>query len=101
MGHYFQLFHFCNLWCSEEKLGMTMPNPTSLPKLVIFDCDGVVIDSEPLTLQLMRDDLASRGLKLSLPKMMDLAVGGTLPGWGGKQKSWVPILLMIGSISFI
>ena len=63
-----------------------MPNPTSPPKLVIFDCDGVVIDSEPLTLQLMRDDLASRGLKLSLPKMMDLAVGGTIAGVGRQAK---------------
>ena len=42
-----------------------------LPKMVIFDCDGVVVDSEPLTLQLIRDDLAARGLPLELPKVTD------------------------------
>jgi len=50
------------------------------PKMVIFDCDGVVVDSEPLTLQLIRDDLAARGLPLELPKVTDLFVGGTIAG---------------------
>ena len=48
-------------------LGAIMPNLISPPKLVIFDCDGVVVDSESLTLQLMCDDLVSSGLELSLP----------------------------------
>jgi beta-phosphoglucomutase-like phosphatase (HAD superfamily) len=38
-----------------------MPLSERLPKMVIFDCDGVVVDSEPLTLRLIRDDLAERG----------------------------------------
>ena len=32
------------------------------PKLVIFDCDGVLVDSEGITNALLRDDLAARGL---------------------------------------
>ena len=63
-----------------------MSNLTSPPKFVIFDCDGVVVDSEPLTLQLMCDDLASRGLGLSLSEMIDLAVGGTIAGVGEQAK---------------
>ena len=51
-----------------------------VPKLVIFDCDGVVVDSEPLTLQLIRDDLAARGLQLDLTKTTDLFMGGTIAG---------------------
>ena len=48
------------------------------PKLVIFDCDGVLVDSEFITNQLLRDDLATRGLDLPLAKIMQLFVGGTM-----------------------
>ena len=64
-----------------------MHNLISPPKLVIFDCDGVVVDSESLTHQLMCDDLASRGLELSLPEMIDLFVGGTIAGAGAQAKA--------------
>jgi HAD superfamily hydrolase (TIGR01509 family) len=40
----------------------------------------VVVDSEPLTLQLIRDDLAARGLPLDLTKTTDLFMGGTIAG---------------------
>ena len=50
------------------------------PDLVIFDCDGVLVDSEPITNRLLRDDLAMRGLDLSLRDVMSLAVGGTMRG---------------------
>ena len=36
------------------------------PDLVIFDCDGVLVDSEPPTLALLRDDLARFGLDLTM-----------------------------------
>ena len=58
-----------------------------MPKLVIFDCDGVVVDSEPLTLQLIRDDLAARGLPLDLSKVTDLFVGGTIAGAGAQARA--------------
>lgn len=35
------------------------------PKMVIFDCDGVLVDSEPVTLALLRDDLEQHGLRLT------------------------------------
>ena len=57
-----------------------------VPKLVIFDCDGVVVDSEPLTLQLIRDDLAARGLPLDLTKTTDLFMGGTIAGAGAQAR---------------
>jgi HAD superfamily hydrolase (TIGR01509 family) len=57
-----------------------------VPKLVIFDCDGVVVDSEPLTLQLIRDDLAARGLPLNLTKTTDLFMGSTIAGAGAQAR---------------
>jgi HAD superfamily hydrolase (TIGR01509 family) len=54
--------------------------------LVIFDCDGVVVDSEPLTLQLIRDDLAARGLPLDLIKTTDLFMGSTIAGAGAQAR---------------
>ncbi|MDE2837762.1 MAG: HAD family phosphatase [Chloroflexota bacterium] len=39
------------------------------PRLVIFDCDGVLVDSEPLTSRAMRDVLAHYGLNLDLDEI--------------------------------
>ncbi len=50
------------------------------PKLVIFDCDGVLVDSEPISNRMIRDDLATRGLDLPLEQIMTLFVGGTIKG---------------------
>lgn len=50
------------------------------PALVIFDCDGVIVDSEPLTLNLLRDDLEQRGLPLEVAQVTSLFVGGTIAG---------------------
>lgn len=55
------------------------------PDLVIFDCDGVLVDSEPLTNGLIRDNLAQYGLDLPMPQIMDLFVGGTIAG--AKQRA--------------
>lgn len=50
------------------------------PELVIFDCDGVVVDSEPRSNQFIRDELAAHGLDLPLAQIMSLFVGGTIAG---------------------
>lgn len=52
---------------------MTLP-----PDLVIFDCDGVLVDSEPLTLAIMRDDLARHGLDLGDTQVEEIFCGGTM-----------------------
>ncbi|MEM6308546.1 MAG: HAD family phosphatase [Pseudomonadota bacterium] len=48
--------------------------------MVLFDCDGVLVDSEPLTTLIMRDNLARYGLDIPLDRVVDLFVGGTMPG---------------------
>ena len=50
------------------------------PDLVIFDCDGVLVDSEPITNRMIRDDLAGRGLTLSEAEIDRRFVGGTMRG---------------------
>lgn len=50
----------------------------TLPGAVLFDCDGVLVDSEEITNRLMRDDLARYGLDLPLDQIMALFVGGTI-----------------------
>lgn len=50
------------------------------PAAVIFDCDGVVVDSESLTFALLGQDLARYGLALPVPKMEALFLGGTVQG---------------------
>ena len=68
------------------------------PALVIFDCDGVIVDSEPLTLGLLRDDLEQRGLMLDIAQVTGLFVGGTITSAGQRASElgatipddWVP-----------
>ena len=50
------------------------------PKAVIFDCDGVVVDSEGPTFAMLGEDLARNGLPMSLPEMESLFLGGTVAG---------------------
>ncbi|MEM6889025.1 MAG: HAD family phosphatase [Pseudomonadota bacterium] len=50
------------------------------PDLVIFDCDGVLVDSEPLTNAVIRDNLARHGLDVPMQEVVRLFVGGTMMG---------------------
>ena len=61
---------------------MTLP-----PKAVIFDCDGVVVDSEGPTLVMLRDDLARHGLDLTIADLEAGYVGGTVETCGIKARA--------------
>lgn len=50
----------------------------SRPELVIFDCDGVLVDSEVLANQVFLDKLTALGLKLSLADLFEKFVGRTM-----------------------
>jgi HAD superfamily hydrolase (TIGR01509 family) len=53
---------------------------TERPALVIFDCDGVLVDSEPITRRVLAESLTRHGLPMSEEDCADLFVGGTLEG---------------------
>ncbi|MCB4454916.1 HAD family hydrolase [Leisingera sp. McT4-56] len=57
-----------------------MPKTFPTPKLVIFDCDGVLVDSEPVSNQAMADNLTRHGLPLTAEQSMQHFVGGTMAG---------------------
>ena len=50
------------------------------PAYVLFDCDGVLVDSEPITNAIMQRNLAAHGLDLRLDQIFDMFVGGTMKG---------------------
>ncbi len=59
---------------------MLQPSLTLQPALIIFDCDGVLVDTETLSNQVLVDNLGRYGLSLTLADCMDLFVGGTMIG---------------------
>lgn len=56
------------------------------PQLVIFDCDGVLVDTEPTTNAVIAEDLAGRGLAIAPEKVGALFLGGTMQGVGRTAK---------------
>ena len=48
------------------------------PEAVLFDCDGVIVDSEGPTFQLFLHDLAQYGLPMSMEAFESEFVGGTV-----------------------
>ena len=55
-------------------------------KHIIFDCDGVLVDSEPLSMRLDRDILAENGLKLSIAEVSALSIGLTFEAFADKVR---------------
>lgn len=63
---------------------MTDPHPApalpTRPAAVLFDCDGVLVDSEPPAFALLGEDLAAAGLPMSVAEMEQLFIGNTITG---------------------
>lgn len=53
---------------------------TSAPELIIFDCDGVLVDSEIIFNKVLVEDLREHGMHLDLKESMALFVGGSMEG---------------------
>lgn len=55
--------------------------------MVVFDCDGVIVDSERMLNEVLRDDLALYGLDISVEEVMDRFIGGTMDGVAVKARA--------------
>lgn len=53
---------------------------------VIFDCDGVLVDSEPAAFALLAEDLARHGLPMDPADLEAHFLGGTIPGAAVKAR---------------
>jgi HAD superfamily hydrolase (TIGR01509 family) len=49
-------------------------------KLVIFDCDGVLVDSEPIANRVLAEQLGAAGLRISVRDVMRQFIGRTRDG---------------------
>ncbi len=58
---------------------MGIDKMTELPAL-IFDCDGVLVDSEPISNRVLCDQINALGLRMSLEEVMHRYIGMTLDG---------------------
>jgi HAD superfamily hydrolase (TIGR01509 family) len=54
-----------------------LSQPASRYQLVIFDCDGVLIDSEPIANRVLAEQLDAVGLRMSVDEVMTRFVGRT------------------------
>ncbi|WP_341863411.1 HAD family phosphatase [Gymnodinialimonas sp. 57CJ19] len=57
------------------------------PELVIFDCDGVLVDSEPLSNQTIKDALDGMGINKSLAEVMGMFVGKSMTQVAAKVRA--------------
>ncbi len=57
------------------------------PRAVLFDCDGVLVDSEPPSRNLLIRRLADAGLSLDHNEINELFLGGTLAGLAERARA--------------
>jgi HAD superfamily hydrolase (TIGR01509 family) len=57
------------------------------PAAVLFDCDGVIVDSEGPSFKLFLEELAAHGLQLTLEEFEADFVGGTVEVVAGKARA--------------
>ena len=56
---------------------------------IIFDCDGTLVDSEPITVKVLIDFVKEFGLELSYEDALPLFVGRDMPAIMAVLESWM------------
>lgn len=57
------------------------------PKAVLFDCDGVIVDSEEMTFALLAQEFADHGLHLAAEDIARDFIGGTMADVANRARS--------------
>lgn len=69
-----------------------MTHTMAIPKAVLFDCDGVVMDSEGMAFDLLADQLAQYGHPMTHARMRSLFLGGTMRSfWSSARAEGIPL----------
>ena len=56
------------------------------PAAVLFDCDGVIVDSEPITDEIIAASLARHGLAIRVAEIHGMFLGGTMNSVGEEAR---------------
>ncbi|OWY08203.1 hydrolase [Thioclava sp. F42-5] len=70
---------------------MTQHHP--IPHAVLFDCDGVLVDSEPATFDLIQEEFARYGVHKTISELEDAFIGSTIENvyqWGREHGADLP-----------
>ncbi|MFT3690456.1 HAD family hydrolase [Paenirhodobacter sp.] len=57
------------------------------PQAVLFDCDGVLVDSEPVTFGLIQEEFAAHGLSMTIAELEPLFLGHTIAETGAYARA--------------
>ena len=63
-------------------MGDVFGGGTMIPILVIFDCDGVLVDTETVTDGVLANYVSTHGAQITRAQVHDLFTGGTMEGAG-------------------
>lgn len=66
-------FYFCGFTFYIQNNAMQ-----NTPQLIIFDCDGVLVDSEPLSNQIIAEEITKLGYPMTTMEAFNVFAGGSL-----------------------
>lgn len=64
-----------------------------IPQAVLFDCDGVLVDSEPATFRLIQEEFARYGIDKPIAELEEAFIGATIEhvaDWGREHGADLP-----------